>query len=129
MPTIAGSQPLPDVRPTVLIVDDHSEFRTAARALLEAEGFPVVGEAGDGDQAIAAVHTLRPAIVLLDIQLPGRDGFAVANEIASAADAPAVVLISSRHAAVYGARLTSSPARGFIAKGELSGAALRGLLR
>ncbi len=62
------------VRPTVLIVDDHAEFRASARALLEAEGFAVVGEAADGAQAIEAVAALRPAIVLLDVQLPGRDG-------------------------------------------------------
>jgi DNA-binding NarL/FixJ family response regulator len=45
---------------TVLIVDDHAPFRTAARALLEAGGFDVVGEAGDGRAAIEAVGALRP---------------------------------------------------------------------
>jgi DNA-binding NarL/FixJ family response regulator len=116
------------VRRTVLIVDDHDEFRSSARALLEAEGFAVVGEAADGAEAIAAVAALRPAVVLLDIQLPGRDGLAVAEGIAEGTDPPAVVLISSRDAAVYGSRLGRTPARGFIAKGELSGAALAGLL-
>ena len=116
------------VRPTVLIVDDHDEFRTSARALLEAEGFTVVGEAADGPDAMEAVAALRPAVVLLDIQLPGLDGLAVAEGIAAGADPPAVVLISSRDAAVYGPRLGRAPARGFIAKSELSGAALAGLL-
>jgi DNA-binding NarL/FixJ family response regulator len=116
------------VRPTVLIVDDHEEFRTSARALLEAEGFAVVGEAADGAEAIEAVAALRPAVVLLDVQLPGRDGLAVAERIAANPDSPAVVLVSSRDARAYGPRLRGAPARGFIAKSELSGAALAGLL-
>jgi DNA-binding NarL/FixJ family response regulator len=116
------------VRPTVLIVDDHEDFRASARALLEAEGFAVIGEAADGAEAIAAVAALRPAIVLLDIQLPGQDGLTVAKQIAAAPDSPAVVLISSRDAAAYGPRLVQTPARGFITKSELSGAALTGLL-
>lgn len=110
--------------PTVLIVDDHAEFRASARALLEVEGFPVVGEAADGAEAIEAVAALRPSVVLLDIQLPGSDGIAVAEDIASGPDPPVVVLISSRDAAVYGPRLRQTAARGFIAKSELSGAAL-----
>jgi DNA-binding NarL/FixJ family response regulator len=116
------------VRPTVLIVDDHHTFRSAARALLEAEGFAVVGEAADGAEAIAAVASLGPAVVLLDVQLPGVDGIAVAERLAARPDPPAVVLISSRPAATYGPRVQQARVRGFIAKSELSGAALAGLL-
>ena len=118
----------PAVGQTVLIVDDHDEFRTVARALLEAEGFKVIGEAADGEQAIEAVAALRPAVVLLDVQLPGADGIAVAEGLAAGHDPPAVVLISSRDRAAYGPRLERAPTRGFIAKSELSGAALAGLL-
>jgi PleD family two-component response regulator len=65
------------MRRTVLIVDDHEAFRESAAALLEAEGFDVVGEAADGHQAVAAVERLQPEVVLLDIRLPDLDGFAV----------------------------------------------------
>jgi DNA-binding NarL/FixJ family response regulator len=116
------------VRRTALIVDDHEEFRAAARSLLEAEGFAVVGEAADGPGAIEAIGALGPSVVLLDIQLPGLDGLAVAESITAGQDPPAVVLTSSREAATYGARLERSSARGFIAKSELSGAALAELL-
>jgi DNA-binding NarL/FixJ family response regulator len=116
------------MRKTVLIVDDHEDFREAARALLEAEGFLVVGVAGDGIDALAAVERLRPDIVLLDIQLPDVDGFAVAERLALAPDAPQVVLVSSRDASVYGARLTSARAHGFLPKAELSGASLAALV-
>jgi DNA-binding NarL/FixJ family response regulator len=116
------------VRPTVLIVDDHAEFRQSAGALLEAEGFTVIGEAADGDAAIAAVERVRPQIVLLDVQLPGADGFAVAERLAAGRDPPVVVLISSREAAAYGPRLQAAAAHGFLPKRELSGAALAALV-
>ena len=95
---------------------------------LELEGFAVVGEAANGAEAIEAVSVLRPAIVLLDIQLPGDDGVVVADQIAAQPDAPEVVLISSRDAAAYGPRLQRAAARGFIPKSELSGAALANML-
>jgi DNA-binding NarL/FixJ family response regulator len=116
------------VRPTVLIVDDHATFRASARALLEAEGFDVVGEAADGAGAVEAVAVLRPEIVLLDIQLPDLDGMVVAEQLAGAEDPPAVVLISSRDAAAYGSRLHQTAARGFIPKSGLSGEALAAVI-
>lgn len=116
------------VRRKVLIVDDHEGFRDAARALLGAEGFDVVGEATDGREALIEAERLRPDVVLLDIQLPDLDGFAVADRLAAVPAPPAVVLTSSYEAVTYGARLGLAPSRGFLAKRELSGAALAGLL-
>jgi DNA-binding NarL/FixJ family response regulator len=113
--------------PTVLIVDDHAAFRASARALLQAEGFDIIGEATDGAEAVEAVAVLRPEIVLLDIQLPDLDGLTVAEQLATVPDAPAVVLISSRDATAYGPRLRDTPARGFIPKSGLSGEALAAL--
>jgi DNA-binding NarL/FixJ family response regulator len=115
------------VATTVLIVDDHAEFRAFARTLLQAEGFEVVGEVPDGASALAAARTLRPEIVLLDIQLPDVDGFAVCEQLAASEDAPAVVLTSTRIASSYRRRLGDTSARGFIAKAELSGARLSAL--
>jgi DNA-binding NarL/FixJ family response regulator len=116
------------MRATVLIVDDHDDFRASASALLEAEGLTVVGGVADGAAAVDAVERLRPNIVLLDIQLPGLDGFAVAERLARMVDPPRVVLISSRDAASYGPRLGAAPACGFLAKRELSGASLTALV-
>ena len=112
----------------MLIVDDHDAFRASARALLEADGYDVIGEAGDGLRAIQAVEALRPSIVLLDINLPGPDGFLVAEQLARSADPPVVVLISSRDAATYGRRLVTTSARGFLTKSRLSGEALAALV-
>jgi DNA-binding NarL/FixJ family response regulator len=116
------------VKPTVVIVDDHGGFRSSVRALLEAEGFEVVGEAEDGISALAAVDRLHPSIVLLDIQLPDIDGFEVAARLAQAGAPPAVVLISTRDISAYRRRLAGSPVRGFIPKSELSGNALSALV-
>ena len=110
------------MRRTVLIVDDHAAFRSAARALLEADGFRVVGEAADGTSALAEAARLAPEIVLLDIQLPDLDGFAVAERLTSTPSV--VVLTSSRNATAYRRRLAANPAWSFIPKSELSGAAL-----
>jgi DNA-binding NarL/FixJ family response regulator len=116
-------------RRTVLIVDDHVVFRSLARSLLEAEGFEVVGEAPDGRSAIDAALQLRPDIVLLDVQLPDLDGFAVAERLAAVdPDRPAVVLVSSRDSSSYRRRLATTPARGFITKSQLSGSALSALV-
>jgi DNA-binding NarL/FixJ family response regulator len=116
------------VQRTVLIVDDQHTFREAARALLEVAGFTVVGEAADGPQAIIEVERLGPDVGVLDVQLPGLDGFGVAARLASAVPPPAVVLVSSRDAVTYGDRVGRAPVVGFLPKWELSGASLAALL-
>ena len=109
---------------TVVIVDDHAGFRTFARALLEAEGFDVVGEATDGQSALALTRRLAPELVLLDVALPDMDGFAVCEALLEDGSGPAVILTSSRDVSSYRRRLKRSRARGFIPKSELSGPAL-----
>ena len=113
---------------TLLIVDDHAGFRSFARTMLSADGFEVTGEAEDGESALAAVEQQHPDAVLLDVQMPGIDGFEVAQRLAASGNGPSVVLTSSRDASDYGARLTESPVRGFISKQDLSAAALSELL-
>jgi DNA-binding NarL/FixJ family response regulator len=112
---------------TILIVDDHASFRTQARALLEADGFAVVGEADDGASGLAAARSMHPDIVLLDIGLPDMEGFDVATVLAADLNPPVIVLTSSRQAVAYRRRLATSPALGFISKDDLTGSALRAL--
>jgi len=88
----------------------------------------VIGEAPDGMSAIVAAGELHPDLVLLDVNLPDLDGFDVAARITSVLGAPAVVLTSSRDSSDFGPLVHRSGARGFIPKGELSGAALTELI-
>jgi two-component system response regulator EvgA len=112
---------------TLLIVDDHSAFRQAARLLLEAGGYEVVGEAADGLSGVAKTAELRPDIVLLDVQLPDIDGFEVAARIGAGEHDPVVILTSSHDSGDFGALIERSGARGFIPKAELSSERLAGL--
>jgi len=113
---------------TLLIVDDHAAFRAAASSMLAGEGFDIVGEAADGPSAIDAVARLHPSVVILDIQLPGADGITVAVQLAAMPNPPAVVLISSYDASVFGHRLAGAPVRGFLPKSNLTGDTLTDLI-
>jgi DNA-binding NarL/FixJ family response regulator len=115
------------VQERVLIVDDHEPFRAVARDLLERAGYVVTGEAEDAAEALAAIALEAPDVVLLDVQLPDHDGFAVATALTSS-PGPAVILISSREAADYGRRVQTCGARGFISKSKLSAATFSALL-
>jgi DNA-binding NarL/FixJ family response regulator len=109
----------------IMLVDDHGPFRLAARRLLEAEHCLVVGEAGSGEQALADVPGTGSDVVLVDVFLPGIDGFATARGLAAGPGAPHVVLISSRPLADIGVdRVAGCGARGFVHKADLSRAAL-----
>jgi DNA-binding NarL/FixJ family response regulator len=113
---------------TVLIVDDNARFRVRARRRLEADGYAVVGEAADGASALDAARRHRPAVVLLDVQLPDVSGIEVAERLSGWPDPPEVVLTSTHDEADFGERLSRCGARGFVPKAELSGAALTALL-
>jgi DNA-binding NarL/FixJ family response regulator len=113
---------------TILIVDDHPDFRASVRRLLLDAGYEVVGEASDGASALAAARELRPAIVLLDVQLPDLDGFDVALHLTRDADPPAVVLTSIHDRDDLAGMIAHSGARGFLPKAELSAPALAEIL-
>jgi DNA-binding NarL/FixJ family response regulator len=113
----------------VLIVDDHPSFRATARAVLEEQGFEVVGEAENGVHALRAARALRPDVVLLDVQLPDFDGFEIASRLTRNGRGPAVVLTSSRDCDDFGRLVANSGAIGFVPKAELCGPALADLLR
>jgi CheY-like chemotaxis protein len=112
----------------VLVVDDHPSFRRFATKLLEAGGFDVIGQADGGCAALTEVRRLQPDVVLLDVLLPDMSGFAVAEALAVESGRPLVVLVSSRSENELTAGLERSPVCGFIAKRELTAAALAALV-
>jgi two-component system, NarL family, invasion response regulator UvrY len=85
---------------SVLIVDDQAPFRRAAHAVITAtDGFTVVGEAESGEEAVEMVETLRPGLVLMDINLPGINGIEATRRITSEHPDAVVVLLSTYQAA------------------------------
>jgi len=83
---------LKDIR--ILIVDDEVFFRKVLRDVLEKIGFTVVGEAGDGSEAVEKYRTLRPHVVIMDIYMPDKNGIDATKEMV-ALDKNARVLIAS----------------------------------
>jgi DNA-binding NarL/FixJ family response regulator len=81
---------------SVLLVDDEALVRAGLRMILEtAEDLTVVGDAGDGRAAIAAVDRYRPDVVLMDIRMPGLDGLSATAAIRSGADPPSVIVLTT----------------------------------
>jgi DNA-binding NarL/FixJ family response regulator len=115
---------MPRARRTVLIVDDHAGFRRRVRAVLEDEGYDVVGEAPDGETAVRLTADLSPDVVLLDVVLPGVDGFETCERLVAGGAGPAVVLTSTYDPSTFRDRIVASRARGFLPKSEISGLAL-----
>jgi two-component system response regulator AlgR len=84
------------MRMRILIVDDEPPARERLRSMLvEAGGFEVAGEAGNGEQALQLVDTLEPDIVLLDVRMPGIDGLEVARHLATQDEPPAVIFTTA----------------------------------
>ena len=80
----------------ILLVDDHPLTRSALAGLLMQHGFEVVGEAADGEEAIAAAASLQPDLILLDLSMPGVDGLTALPRLREAArDCEVVVLTAS----------------------------------
>ena len=116
------------MRRRVLIIDDNSAFREAARQLLERSGFVVVAEAETGNEGVREARAHTPDLALVDVQLPDFDGFEVAERLSGLTQAPRVILTSSLDGSDFGALLAASSALGFIPKGDLSARAIDTLL-
>src|SRR3954471_19369576 len=111
------SQPSCGSDPRVVIVDDHPTFRHAARMLLAARGYDVVGEASCAASALDAVERHAPQAVLLDVRLGGDDGFEVCDLLTRSRPEPAVLLASADEQ--DSERVTRGGARGFVRKSRL----------
>ena len=111
----------------ILIVDDSPGFRAVAAELLAARGFEVLGAAADGEQALAAVAGECPDGILLDINLPESDGFAVAASLATACSGARIVLTSADLDQVPAQVLQACAVVAFVPKQELAVTDLRTL--
>lgn len=101
----------------VAVVDDHAVVREGIRRVLEGEpGVTVVGEAGDGDAAIALVARERPDVLVIDVAMPGRTGLAVAAELQRQGSATRVLILSMHDDPQYLREARRAGARGYLLK-------------
>jgi DNA-binding NarL/FixJ family response regulator len=113
---------------SVLVVDDQTPFRLAARAVLRrAEGFELVGEAATGEEAVAKVAELRPALVLMDINMPGISGIEATRQIVEATPGTVVFLCSTYQRSDLPPDAETSGASAYVNKEELAPTLLREL--
>jgi two-component system chemotaxis response regulator CheY len=118
-----------EMQTSVLIVDDDAEFRALAVLLLRSRGYDVVGESADAASAVDAALSLRPSAILLDVNLPDRDGFWVLEALDEAGITARILLTSSAVIDLSSRAPAAAGAVTFVPKNELATADLAGLLR
>jgi DNA-binding NarL/FixJ family response regulator len=110
----------------VVTVDDQGAFRRVAQEVIDATaGFELLGEAASGEEALALVANLQPDLVLVDVRMPGMDGFETTRRLREAHPSSTVVLVSTDD--VAGPSCASCGAAAFLAKTEFGSGALRRL--
>ena len=115
-------------RPRVLLADDHGGLRRALRGLLEETGFEVVGESGDGADAVALARLLRPDIVVIDVRMPVLNGLDAAKLIKDQRPATQVVVLSAFDSPELQRQAREAGAFAYLDKGTMAGRLRRVLL-
>src|SRR6185369_11061602 len=104
-------------RTTILLVDDHAAVRAGVRVMLEAEpDLAVIGEAGDGQEAVRLVTAARPDVVILDLAMPGLGGLDALPALREAAPRTAVLVFTMHANAAYVSAAVRAGARGYVLK-------------
>jgi DNA-binding NarL/FixJ family response regulator len=101
---------------TLVLADDHAMVRTGLKSMLNTPRLRVIGEAGNGHEAVQAVLTLKPAVALLDIRMPGLDGIQVLEAVKAAKSPTRVIMLTTYRSTSYLLRSLSAGAAGFVLK-------------
>jgi len=102
---------------TILLVDDQELLRVGFRMVLDAQdGLEVVGEAGDGEQAVRLVLDLSPDVVLMDVRMPGTDGVEATSRIVSSGSHSRVIILTTFDLDEYAHAALRAGASGFLLK-------------
>ena len=116
-PSVPGSPPTLEHVIRVLLADDQALVRGGFRVILDSQAdIEVVGEAADGKEAIRLTARLRPDVVLMDIRMPNMDGLEATRRIATASEAPRILMLTTFDADEHVTRRCEAGASGFLLK-------------
>jgi len=102
---------------TIVLADDHTVMRSALRMLLDAEpGFEVVAEAGDAETAIRYVRGHKPAVLILDLNMPGRSSLEAVPDIQEASPSTEIVVLTMQNEPAFARRALQAGVRGYVLK-------------
>ncbi len=117
MPKKAAQKTAAQAKKSILIVDDHPVFRAGLTALVNLESdLAIAGEAHDAIQAMSAIESLRPDLVLMDMSLPGKSGLELLKDVRAMHPGLPVLIISMHDEAIYAERVLKAGGRGYIMK-------------
>ena len=101
----------------VLIVDDQAPFRDVARLVVDlTDGFEVVGEAKTGEEAVEMSRSLKPDLILMDVNMPGIDGTEATKIILAETEAVVILILSTYEPAEYEPKAAEAGAAAYIPK-------------
>ncbi|MET0771495.1 MAG: response regulator transcription factor [Candidatus Limnocylindrales bacterium] len=124
-----GQHPSATSRMTVLTIDDQPRFRAVARQLVDSVlGLHAVGDASTGQEGMALARSLRPDVVLLDVNLPDIDGIEVCRQLRGERPTPTVILVSSDDEHEYAVAARECGAIAFVPKQRLTAGLLQAIL-
>ena len=111
----------------LILADDNGPVRRSLKSLLEREGFKVVVEAADGEQAVSLAHKHRPDVVLLDLSMPHLNGIEAARQIHRSLPEVRTIILTVHREYHYVVRALEAGARGYILKGHAVEELVRGV--
>ncbi len=117
MPAERASESTASGTTTIVLADDHVVVRSALRMLLETEpGFEVVAEAGDADAAVRYVRGHKPAVLILDLNMPGRPSLEAVPDIKQASPGTEIVVLTMQNEPAFARRALQAGVRGYVLK-------------
>lgn len=111
----------------LMLADDNGPVRRSLKSLLEREGFKIVGEAVDGEQAVSLAHQQRPDVVILDLSMPNLNGIEAARRIHKSLPEVRTIILTVHREYHYVVRALEAGARGYILKGRAVEDLVRGV--